>query len=935
MREGTLASGKCLSEAQWRQVLKLSEELAELPSHERQTFLDSAGVSPEIVREVLTLVDEFSSLQGSLANAGECIGKFEITGSLGRGGMGHVLSARDTELDRNVALKFLTPDTTMDPEATQKLLREAQTASALNHPNIVTIHEVIHSGSSIAIVMELVEGHSVRQLCEKRLPIEQVIAIGQQIARALAAAHAKGFVHRDIKPENIILRQDGCAKVLDFGLARRVSNLPENSNASLPAVTLRYMSPEQARSEQATSASDVFSLGLVLHELLTGQHAFPEDTPLETAHAIMTKEPSGELPRDVPAELRRLSKSMLAKVASERPSAGQVAAQLDEILAVIEEPLAKARRTHAGRRSRWVLTLATVLAIAGAIVWFTKLKRDGGDLTDLTIKPLTSQPGWELAPALSPDGDAIAFTWSAKLHGTRQIYVKRDEDAEPTKLTDSQAGQIGSMVWSPDGKRIAFKRQFEHEGALYQIASDGGEEQKILDLTNADLSSSIDWSPDGRLVAFSDSLPGVGQGFAVYLYDLRSGEKRKVTSPPSDIWGDWDPTFSPDGKTIAFKRVTGFWVDDIYLVPTEGGPAQPFTASRRGIWGHAWMPDGRSLLVSSQRSGTVQGIWRYPLNAPTRPERVAQGGVDTITPTTGRHSRRMAWVNQLWDLNVYRIAATGRGKAERLIASTQRDHNPVYAPDGRIAWISDRSGTREIWVARGDGSGQAQVTYLNGPPIDNLQWSFDGRYLAFDSRPQGYSDIFLLECPQGTLRCGEPKAMNVSPAESPGWSADSQTVYFCSNRSGQWQIWKRALSGGTPVQVTQTDGFWPRESSDGKWLYFYQRNDGVIARMPGSKGEGEPAGEVPVIGRGNKAQYTGWAVTANEVVFIARPDGTRPAAIRAYNLTTGKVRLILDVTEVFADRGDIGVSVSKDGKSILYSQLDRSGSNIIMAEKSH
>ncbi len=404
MREGTLASGKCLSEAQWRQVLKLSEELAELPSHERQAFLDSAGVSPEIAREVLTLVDEFSSLQGSLANAGEWIGKFEITGSLGRGGMGHVLSARDTELDRNVALKFLTPDTTMDPEATQKLLREAQTASALNHPNIVTIHEVIRSGSSIAIVMELVEGHSVRQLCEKRLPIEQVIGIGQQIARALAAAHAKGIVHRDIKPENIILRQDGCAKVLDFGLARRVSNSPENSNASVPAGTLRYMSPEQARSEPATSASDVFSLGLVLHELLTGRHAFPEDTPLETAHAIMTKEPSGELPRDVPAELRRLIKSMLAKVASDRPSAGQVAAQLDEILAVIEGPLAEARRTRAGRRSRWVLTLATVLAIAGAIVWFTKGKRDAGDLTDLTIKPLTSQPGWELAPALSPDG---------------------------------------------------------------------------------------------------------------------------------------------------------------------------------------------------------------------------------------------------------------------------------------------------------------------------------------------------------------------------------------------------------------------------------------------------------------------------------------------------------------------------------------------------
>lgn len=926
-----------LSEEQWRQVLKYSEELAEWPPYRRQAFLDSAGVSPEIAREVLTLVDEFSSVQESPVNTGEWIGKFEITGTLGRGGMGRVLSARDAELDRMVALKFLTPDITIDPEATQKLLREAQTASALNHPNIVTIHEVIRSGSSIAIVMELVEGQSLRQLCEKQLPIGQVIDIGQQIARALAVAHAHGFVHRDIKPENIILRQDGCVKVLDFGLARRISNAREHSNASLPGGTPRYMSPEQAQGEPSTSASDIFSLGLVMHELLTGRHAFPESTPIETAHAIITKQPSTELLRDAPAELRRLVKSMLAKPASERPSAGQVAAQLDDILALVEGPLTDPRHTSAGWRSPWLLLAsAAVLVLAGALIWFTKARRDNKELTELTINPITSQAGWELAPALSPDGDAIAFTWSAKLDGTRQIYVKRDGEPEPTKLTNSKEGQIGYLVWSPNGKRIAFKRQSDRIGGLYWIASDGGEEQKILDLANANLSSSIDWSPDGRQIAFSESLPGNREILAIYLYDLQSGEKRKITSPPSAIWGDWNPKFSPDGKTIAFKRVTGFWLDDLHLVPSEGGQAQPFTTFRRGIWGHSWMPDGRSLLVSCQRSGTVFGIWRFPLTGPTRPERVAQGGADAITPATGRHTNRMAWVNQVWDLNVYKIAATGAGKPQRLIASTQRDHHAVYAPDGRIAWISDRSGSREIWIARGDGSGQAQVTHLNGPSINSLQWSFDGRYLAFDSWREGYSDIFLLECPRDTLRCSEPKAMNVSPAETPGWTADSQTVYFSSNRAGEWHIWKRAISGGMPVQVTQTGGSWPRESPDGKWLYFADtRPENLISRMPGSKGEAQPARVVPLIERATKAQRSGWAVTANELVFIARPDGTRPAAIRAFNPATGKFRSILDLTEVFLDRGDIGVSVSNDSKSIVYSQLDRSGSNVIMADKSH
>jgi Tol biopolymer transport system component len=649
----------------------------------------------------------------------------------------------------------------------------------------------------------------------------------------------------------------------------------------------------------------------------------------------MVKEPSGELLRDIPAELNRLVHAMLAKAPADRPRAGTVASQLDTMLARLQEPRGEARRTRTFGTGSWAVAVLALVVAASAAVWLTRGKRDAAELSDVTVKPLTSQAGWELAPALSPDGEAIAFTWSARLDGQRQIYIKRDKDAEPKQLTASTTGQIGYLVWSPDGKRIAFKRRFlEPGGAIYWMDNSSGQEHKVVDLTNADLSSSIDWSADGKLLAFSDSTPGTKRPLAIFLYDLQSGEKRKLTSPPPDLWGDWNPKFAPDGRTVAFKRVTGFWVDDIYLVPAGGGEAKQFTAMRRGIWGHAWMPDGKSLLVSCQRSGTVFGIWRFPLDAPTRPERVAQGGGDTITPATTPRSSRMAWVNQLWDLNIYRVSAKGDGKPERVITSTQRDNDPVYAPDGRIAWISDRSGSREIWLAREDGSGQTQVTHLNGPQVNHLQWSFDGRYLAFDSRPQGYSDILVLECAPGTLHCGEPQAMGVFPAANPGWSADSRTVYFSSNRSGQWLIWKRALSGGPLVQVTQTDAHWAHESADGKWLYFSDpQNESVISRMPGSKGAGKPAAAVSIIDRSKKAQSEGWALTENELVFIGRPDGARPAAIRAYNLATGKIRPILDLTEVFLDRGDISLSVSKDGKSILYAQLDRSGSNVIVAEK--
>ncbi len=627
---------------------------------------------------------------------------------------------------------------------------------------------------------------------------------------------------------------------------------------------------------------------------------------------------------------------MLSKAPADRPAAGSVASQLDKMLTRLQEPQTEASRIWPFGKGFWAAVALVGIAFASAIFWFTKGQRSAPQLADITMKPLTSQAGWELAPALSPDGQAIAFTWSAKLDGPRQIYWKRDKDTDPKQLTGpSTAGQIGYLVWSPDATHIAFKRRIvEPGGGIYSIDISSGEERKIVDLANADLSSSVDWSPDGTLLAFSDAAPGTFRPLAIYLYNLQTGEKRKLTSPSHDVWGDWNPKFSPDGKTIAFKRSVGFWVDDLYLVPAAGGDTKQFTANRRAIWGHAWMPDGKSLLLSCQTTGTVFGIWRFPLDAPTRPERVAQGGGDTITPATSRRSGRMAWVNQVWDLNIYRVGAKGDSKPERVIASTQRDSTPAYAPDGRIAWISDRSGSREVWLAREDGSGQTQVTHLNGPQVDHLVWSFDGRHLAFDSRPQGYSDVFVLECPPGGLNCSEPQAMGLYPAVSPGWSADSQTVYFSSNRSGPWSIWKRALSGGPVTQVTPAEGIWARESPDGKWLYYSTTtNESVISRIPGSKGAGEPAGAVPVIDLSNKVQSEGWTVTGSDLVFIGRPDGSRPAAIRAYNFTTGKIRPILDLTEVFLDRGDISLSVSQDGGSILYAQLDRSGSNVVVAEK--
>jgi len=956
-----------MSPEQWNQAMELFHAACEKSGGERVALLDAASSRDPSLRLLVeqmlrdheaecSFLDQspqrfFVAPASARPAAGQRWGRYEIIAPLGRGGMGEVWAARDVELERQVAIKCLAPELGFGG-AVEHLRREAKTISALNHPNIVTVHEVIRSESNVAIVMELVEGRSLRQSCKGDLGISQILDIGRQIARALAAAHARGIVHRDIKPENIIVRPDGCIKVLDFGLASSTRGMRDSSHAGLPAGTLRYMSPEQARGERATAASDIFSFALVLYEIATGEHAFAGASALETAHAILFGEPGSGL-QTVSADFQRLVFSMLSKSPADRPQAEDVAHQLDEILGDIRGSstgVVRGRRAFV-RRWLWLALAAALVTIAAG--WFEK-SRNGNDagFADLTIRPLTSQAGWETAPALSPDGNLVAFTWSARMDAPKQIYLKRLTDAEPVRLTDFRTGTLGYLAWSPDGRRIAFKRSFDQHGALYSIDDRGGDERKIVDLNDSNLSSAIDWSPDGTQVAFSDAAPAEPDQLAIYVYNLQTAEKHKLTSPPAKAWGDWNPKFSPDGRSIAFKRVTGFWADNMYLVASAGGPVQQITFARAGIWGHAWMPDGQSLLVSSQHNGAIFSIWRYPLKSPSNPERLAEGGADAITPATGRHTRRIVWVNQIWDLNIYRIAASGTGKPTRLIASTRRDQDAVYAPDGRIAWISDRSGAREIWIARGDGSSQTQVTRMNGPQIDHLRWSFDGRYLAFESRPSGYSDIFVVECPAGILRCGTPRALKVTPAESPGWSADSKSVYFSSNRTGKSQIWKQDLSGGEPTQITRSEGTWPSESADGKWLYFADRHDdSSIFRIPGSRAgriPGSRGGPIPgsragdglkneqlVVGRPYKVQREGWTVAGGEIFFIDRPTSARPAAIRGFNPATGKARSILDLNEVFLDRGDISLSVSADGKSLLYAQLDRSGSNVIIAEKNH
>jgi hypothetical protein len=322
-----------MSELQWHAAWRIYRAARDLGAGKRREFVESQSSDAEVVAEVLTMLEGSEGPTKSWgaphapARAGSTVGRYKVGELLKRGGMGEVYAGLDLELDRPVALKFLLPQTIGDESATSRFVREAKAASQLNHPNIVTIHEVVTSDAGFVIAMELVEGKPLRDYCGRPLAPAQVRNYGGQVALALAVADANKIVHRDIKPENVMIRPDGFVKVLDFGLARALDFDRQTTISGIPLGTLRYMSPEQLRGEELTGASDVFSLGVVMYELATGRHPFEAAYTWETAYAINNVEPipPANPENPVPWAGAGLILAALAKEAKDRPSAAELA----------------------------------------------------------------------------------------------------------------------------------------------------------------------------------------------------------------------------------------------------------------------------------------------------------------------------------------------------------------------------------------------------------------------------------------------------------------------------------------------------------------------------------------------------------------------------------------------------------------------------------
>jgi eukaryotic-like serine/threonine-protein kinase len=882
---------------------------------------------------------------------GQTISHYRVVEKLGEGGMGVVYKARDTRLDRFVAIKVLPTEAVADTERKQRFMQEAKAASSLNHPNIITIYDIGQAEGVDFISMECVVGKTLDRLIPRGgMRLNEALKCAVQIADALARAHSAGIIHRDLKPGNIMVNEHGLVKVLDFGLAKLTEPTPCDDNDSTrtmrPATeegrivgTVSYMSPEQAEGKKVDARSDIFSFGSVLYEMVTGGQAFHGDTKASTLAAILkdNPRPASQLVDGLPREVERLISRCLRKDVSQRcQHMDDVKLTLQElkeesdsgVLTTVASPYRKL-----GSRIRWALITVAALAIATVGVWLVRSKHGLLEAQLVTV-PLTSYQGNQAWPSFSPDGAQVAFAWDGEKEDNWDIYVKQIGVEPPYRLTNDPATDY-SPAWSPDGRLIAFLRDVSPgKTAIMLIPQRGGTERILAQVDRSaetlPYGGYLSWTPDSKWLVGSTS--GTGQhGGGLHLYSTETGEQRQLTNPPREEIGDMSPAVSPDGRSLVFSRVSpdlfnvSLWLLHLGEGYTPQGNEERVQTGNMTNAGAAWLPGSREFVFSSA-TGTDSGIWRVAASKGAIPRRINLDATNTVAPAVSQLGNRLAFASTKWDLNIWRVdlKAPGQqpGKPTRFVASTQIDAYPAYSRDGRrIAFMSERSGTSEIWICDSDGSRAMQLTSFGGAALYGASWSPDGQSIAMTVAQKGLKeDIYVIG-----INGGVPRRMTTDPAEDkwPYWSNDGKWIYFSSTRTGREEIWKMPSNGGEAVQLTRNSGDLPQESPDGRSLY-YMKGWPEAASVWRSSVDGTQEAKVldSVHSEGQ------WVVVRDGIYFFRVPDKMGYSEIYFYEFATSQIRKILTIQRPV----DNHIAGSPDGRTILYPQSDESGSVLMLVD---
>jgi Tol biopolymer transport system component len=811
---------------------------------------------------------------------GQTLGHYQVLSRLGAGGMGEVYLAEDTRLRRRVALKLLPAEYTANRAWLRRFEQEAQAASALNHPNIITIYEIgevaAQQGRTHFIATEFVEGETLRAWRpddDKRLP--QVLNIAIQIASALDAAHKAGIVHRDIKLENVMVRPDGMVKVLDFGLAKlttRQTRGPNTADQTLieaartrPGLilgTLRYMSPEQARGRAVDARSDIFSLGVVIYELLTGQPLFEGETDADVVAAILHQEPPplADYLSDVPPGLERIIQKALAKDRELRyQNARDLQADLQALVRESElsarlyqtglrtrdyPPARSSRALTAGRMAwRYLLPgLPNVLLLAAA-AWWLFIRRGN---PDETLSPASWQikevVNWASTPgevysvgAFSPDAKRVAY--SSTESGTKNIWVKQTTSDNRVRITND-GFMNDNPIWSPDGEEVAFFSLRGNQAGIWRVPYLGGDPKEVVRLDDASVKLRY-WAKSGTIYyELKNNL------FAV---DLNSGQADRLTDFDSSAQTISAINISPDAARIAYVSVNEDAGSGLWVMPRRGGAGAQVARDASEIRNPIWHADSQRILYSAYVNGTYQIFVAYADGR--QPTQITFGERDAFVLDVAADGTKILFGSSKEESDIWGVKIA-EAKPEFLVASgINSELWPDVAPDGKlIAFQSiknlsqgDKLQAGSILTKAASSEGQAAELATNGYLP---KWSPDGNQLAFLRSDGETLSLYTVKA----TGAGEKRivAEGVAAVENTvlpynsyqtsyfAWSPDGRELVYGATRTGQRNLWVVAADGTQDTQLTGNEDenlylYCPLWSADGKRIAYTSKTDRVGA----------------------------------------------------------------------------------------------------------